>query len=70
MNSCHFGRHRFTHPAAQGQQGDHEDENQTAHVLMIRQLSKSSKKRALHGFTVRKHLLNARQHGVRFHIAI
>ena len=27
----HFGRHRITGPAAQGQQGDHEDEEQVAH---------------------------------------
>ena len=27
----HFGRHCITGPAAQGQQGDHEDEEQVAH---------------------------------------
>ena len=30
----HFRRHRITHPAAQRQQGNHEDEEQMAHVVV------------------------------------
>ena len=35
INSCHFSRHSLAHPPAQGQQGDHEDENKTTHQPMI-----------------------------------
>lgn len=31
MHSGHLGRHGLTHPAAQRQQGDHEDEDNTVH---------------------------------------
>lgn len=40
----HLGRHGFAHPAAQGQQGDHEDENKPTHVLMILKFENSSKR--------------------------
>lgn len=36
----HLGRHGFAHPTAQGQQGDHEDENKPTHVLMILKFEK------------------------------
>ena len=31
LSNRHTGCHRITSPAAQGQQGDHEDEEQVAH---------------------------------------
>lgn len=31
MGGSHLCRHRIAHPAAQGQQGDHEGEKQVAH---------------------------------------
>lgn len=31
LGSDHSGRHRITHPTAQGQEGDQEDEEQAAH---------------------------------------
>ena len=38
---CHLGRHRVADPAAQGQQGDHEGEEQKTHGGMISDALKS-----------------------------
>ena len=35
LGQCHLGRHRVADPAAQGQQGDHEGEEQKTHGGMI-----------------------------------
>lgn len=35
LGRCHVGRHHVADPAAQWQQGDHEGEDQVAHVGMI-----------------------------------
>ena len=39
---CHAGSHGIAHPAAQGQQENHEGEYQMAHGLMIVGVDKSS----------------------------
>lgn len=40
----HPGRHGFAHPAAQQQQGDHEDEGKATHYLMISDGGKGSRR--------------------------
>ncbi len=42
LTSRHPGRHRITSPAAQGQQGDHHDEEQAMHAKVRRRGLKSS----------------------------
>ena len=42
LGQRHLGRHRVAHPAAQGQQGDHEGEEYYAHTRMIGYLLGSS----------------------------